>query len=248
MKISTVIMALVVTAGTAMAQQPPQPPFETAPEDPVDPVPPPPPPQPQPPPPPPPQPQPQPQPVRTADPMEPVEHHRPSAFSIGVGIGYSFPTSLETPNISSVRFRLPTGMTFEPQVRFVNASQEIDTGTSTENSVSNIEVGALVRFPLMKRGRVDLELLGALAVETQNEEPDAPDSDTTTTGFSAAYGLAVTSWISSHWQLSLSAINPIVSTVKVDQELGPGTSTVTTSTSYGLVWDPSVFLMVHLYH
>ena len=35
------------------------------------------------------------------------------AFSIGIGLGYRFPTSLQTPNVTSARFRLGSGLTFE---------------------------------------------------------------------------------------------------------------------------------------
>src|ERR1041385_1864344 len=54
---------------------------------------------------------------------------RPDAFAIGIGFGYVFPTSLETPNITGVRFRLPTGLTFEPRVIFGTSSTTSDDGT-----------------------------------------------------------------------------------------------------------------------
>jgi hypothetical protein len=39
-----------------------------------------------------------------------------------------------------------------------------------------------------------------------------------------------------------------VTSVKRDEEMGPGTSTVTTDQTLGLIFDPSVLVMVHLYH
>jgi hypothetical protein len=66
--------------------------------------------------------------------------------------------------------------------------------------------------------------------------------------FTAVYGLAVGMWITPHWQVSLSAVNPMISNVRRDEEMGPGTSTVTTTRTIGLIFDPTVALMVHLYH
>ena len=50
--------------------------------------------------------------------MQPPEPKRPQAFAVGIGIGYDFPTDLQQPNITSVRFRLPSGLTLEPRVVF----------------------------------------------------------------------------------------------------------------------------------
>jgi hypothetical protein len=245
MKTWIVVLALAVAASSALAQ-PQQPPLNRAPEDPpVDPQPPQPPPPPN-------NPQPPQPPVVNRAPDEPAEFPqddiRPSAFSIALGVGYVFPTSLESPNITSARFRLPAGLTFEPQVSFVNATREVDTGTSVQDDVRTVEISALGRFPIMKRGRVDLEILGGLSITSISEQPDAPDSDRTTTTFAAVYGLGIGAWITTHWQLSFSALNPIVASSKIDEELGPGTSTVTNNTAYGLVWDPAIMLMIHLYN
>ena len=47
-------------------------------------------------------------------PAEEADTGRPTELSIAIGVGYAFPTSLQTPNITSVRLRLPSGLTLEP--------------------------------------------------------------------------------------------------------------------------------------
>jgi hypothetical protein len=174
--------------------------------------------------------------------------HRPDALSIAIGLGYRFPTSLQTPNLTSVRVRLASGLTFEPRLVLASSSQEVDTGASVENKASELGAGALARFPLVRNGRVDLEVLGGLDVNRQQTKPDAPDMDLTVTRFAASYGVAVAAWLTPHWQVSLSALNPLLTNTRRDEEQGPLTSTVTTTTTIGLIFDPTVVLMVHLYH
>jgi hypothetical protein len=234
---------LIAFGGTAAAQVPPAQPDPLAPQPAPEPQPEPPPtPTPVPPPPvvPPPPPAPEPQPAATG--------HRPTALSFGIGFGYQFPTSLQTPNLTSVRLRLASGLTFEPRLVLASSSQDVDTGPSVKNEASELGLGALARYPLAGRGRVDLELLGGLDLNRQSTNPDSDDTDLSITTFTAVYGVAVGAWITPHWQVSLSAVNPLISNVRRDEEMGPGTSTVTTTRTVGLIFDPTVALMVHLYH
>jgi hypothetical protein len=204
---------------------------------------------PQPPPPQPPPPPVQPPPRHVEEPvMAPPDTGRPSEFSMGIGLGYQLPTSLETPNVTSVRFRLPTGLTFEPQLVFASNSQTTDVGTATTNSQTEIGLGTVVRYPLVAHGHVDLELLGAFNIDTLKNDPEGTDDVTTVTTSTLQYGFAVTSWINRHWQISLSASNPIVAYTKNRQEQGPMSVVVNTNTTIGLIFDPTVTLMVHLYH
>ena len=173
---------------------------------------------------------------------------RPSEFSIGIGIGYLFPTSLETPNITSVRFRLPAGLTFEPQVILANTTQTVDTGMPVDNKTTEVGLGTVIRYPLIGRGRVDLELLGAFNINNVKQNPPGDDDETSTTTTSLTYGLAVTSWITRHWQISLTAANPVLSFTKVRQEMGVMNVLVQSQTTFGAIFDPTVALMVHLYH
>lgn len=241
---TTALATLAAAGGTALAQVPPpsEPPPngpligpEPAPADPV--------PAPEPPPPPPPMAPAPPPPAASSE-----DAHRPSALSVAIGLGYQLPTSLQTPNLTSVRVRLASGLTFEPRLVLASSSQEVDTGSSVENKASELGIGALARFPLVRNGRVDLEVLGGLDVNRQATKPDAPDMDLTVRTFAASYGVAVGAWLTPHWQVSLSALNPLVTNTRRDQEQGPLTSTVTTTTTIGLIFDPTVVLMVHLYH
>lgn len=239
----TTALTLLVAAGTASAQPAPgEPPPGPAP---MDPAPPPPLQEPAPPhppmSPPPPAPPPAPAPEAASD-------HRPSGLSIGIGLGYALPVSLQTPNVTSVRIRLATGLTFEPRLAVSRSSEEVDTGMSVENKQSSFGIGALGRYPMVRRGRVDLEILGGLDVNQVTTTPEAPDSDLSITTFNAVYGLAVGAWINRHLQVSLSALNPILSITRRDEEMGLGTNTVTTTSSIGLIFQPDVLLMVHLHH
>ena len=92
-----VLIASLLTGGTALAQLPTDP---NTPPAPIPPVPPPQPPQPQPVQPQPPQPPPM---VVAPQPQPSTDRIRPDGFSIGIGFGYQFPTSLQTPNTTSVR-------------------------------------------------------------------------------------------------------------------------------------------------
>ena len=233
--------------GLALAQQPqpmpPQPPPGPQPG-----------PEPQPPPPaqppvasqpPPPAPPPEPTPPAPAPAGDDVHPHE---LSIAIGLGYLLPTSLETPNVTTVRLRLPSGLTFEPQLIFQKTSHTVDTGTAVTDDINEVGIGTLVRYPLVMHGHVDLEIVGAFNVDQLSIKPNAPDSDDTKTRTELDYGLAVTTWLNRHWQVSLTALNPVLSIDKDKQQQGPGTTTVTTDTTYGILFDPTVLLMVHLYH
>lgn len=76
--------------------------------------------------------------------------------------------------------------------------------------------------------------------------PDNNNRSITT--FSLGYGLGIAYWISPHWNLSLAATNPLVTYVRTRQETGATTATVNKTTTLGLVFDPQVALMIHLYN
>ena len=185
----------------------------------------------------------------TPPPMaEPIDDRRPSGFSVGIGFGYEMPDSMETPNTTTARFRLRSGLTLEPVLRFQQESSEEDTGTSMEDKKTTIEAGALLRYPFKSRGRVDLVLLGGAFIENINEVPDEDDRDIATTNIRADYGIAVEFWISQHWQVSMSALNTIFRTTRVAREMGPGTETVNTDTLFGAIYEPVITAMIHLYY
>jgi hypothetical protein len=186
----------------------------------------------------------------TTNAPETTEAHRPEGFAIGIGVGYRFPTSLSTPNAASVRFRLPSGLTFEPSVVLASTSHTVDTGTPMGGTSTELGVGALARFSLVAHRRTDLELLAAFNVDRLNTDPndDQPDDNTTITATTVSYGVAVGWWITQHLQISLSATNPIVSYQHQREENGFDFVTVTNSTTFGAIFNPTVTAMIHLYN
>jgi hypothetical protein len=248
MRFWTSALALLAAAGgTASAQVPPtpeeQPPPSPGPTEPAPPAPPTPTPTPAPP---------------VATPPRPVEPElpppppppevRPTALSFAIGLGYQLPTSLQTPNTTSVRLRLANGLTFEPRLVLAASTKDVDTGPSVTDEASELGFGVIARYPIVRRSRVDLELLGGFNMNQEETTPADTDMDLTITTFTGVYGIAIGTWINRHWQVSLSAVNPIVTNTRRNEQEGPGLVTVTTTRTYGLIFDPNVTLMVHLYH
>jgi hypothetical protein len=178
---------------------------------------------------------------------EPVDTGRPSGLVFGIGFGYVFPTSLQTPNVTSVRVRLPTGLTFEPQVVFATTSDKVDTGMTATNKQSEITLGSLVRFPLRVHGRIDLEGIGAAAISNRTVDPEGDDNNRTITTVGVNYGLALAYWFTPHWNLSFTATNPLFAYTRTRQEMGAANTTIDSSTTIGLIFDPLIAMMLHLY-
>jgi hypothetical protein len=191
--------------------------------------------------------------IRDDGPAEPEaapEPRRPVGFSLGIGVGYRFPTPLQTPNVSSVRLRFASGFTLEPTVVFATTSHSEDMGSARTVKNTELGVGALGRFPLVQRGRTDLELLAAFEVDNLSTDPDADQTDDvrSVTTSSIRYGIAVGAWITPHLQASMSATNGLLTFVKDRQEQGLDTVTITTDTTFGVIFDPTVVFMLHLYN
>lgn len=246
MRLKSLVLALTAAGGVASAQpgpppQPPPPPMDTTTTtttttDPAPPE------QPQPP------PAPEPQPIAAA---EAVDDSRPVGTSIALGFGYGLPTSLETPNRTSLRLRLASGLTFEPLVAVSNTSATMDPpiGTSTTDKVTAFGVDVLMRLPIVTHGKVDLEALGTAGFLNQKTNPDGDFNATTVTSFQLGYGVGVAYWISRHWNFSLSVTNPLVEYRQTkNQGGGPDMTQKASETTLGIVFVPSVFMMIHLYN
>lgn len=175
---------------------------------------------------------------------------RPDGFAVGIGVGYRFPTALSIPNAASVRFRLPNAITIEPTLVLATSSAETDVGTTQGSSATEVGIGATARFSVVGRRRTDLELLAGFAVDRVSQDPSDQQSDDvrTTTATSFSYGVAVGLWITKNLQLSLQTTNSLVTYVHGREEQGPGFVTVTNQTTFGLIFDPNVTFMVHLYN
>jgi hypothetical protein len=191
----------------------------------------------------------------------PVEHVEephgdgvhPSDISFAIGIGYVRPPGgsldLQTPNTASARLRLISGITFEPIVAIANTSQDTNSGTTdTSEAITELNLGSLVRFPVIRHGRVDFEVLGSLAFDVTKDNPDGDYNTKTTTAFGLGWGFGIGYWFGPHWQLSASATNPLLSYQSLKQETGPTTSTKTSSTTFAVEFNPAVFVMIHLYN
>ncbi len=172
---------------------------------------------------------------------------RPNGLAFGIGLGYLLPTSLQTPNTTSVRVRLPSGITLEPQLVFATTTDKVDTGATATNKQSEITLASIVHYPLKVHRKVDLELLGSAGLSTRRIDPNGDNNDRTITTFALGYGLGLGYWITPHWNLSLSASNPLLSYARSRQEMTADQTTVNSSTTLGLVFSPDVALMIHLF-
>jgi hypothetical protein len=182
---------------------------------------------------------------------EPVveESHRPEGSSIGIGLGWDLPTSVEQPNVTSVRFRLASGITFEPMLTLAGTSAGTDDGmgNTTTTKTADFDLAAVARFPHRLHDRVDLVLVGAAGVGMHLDDPMGDNNNTTTTSITVSWGLGLEYWISPHWSVSLTATNPLLETQRTAMQQPVGDDRTTTTTTVGLVWDPNVVLMAHLY-
>ena len=170
-------------------------------------------------------------------------------MAIGLGIGYALPTSLQTPNITTARLRFASGLQLEPAVTISNTSDETDTGgTEMTTKRTSFGLAALVRLPIVTRGKVDLEVIGTAGFSSDRENPEGDYNTTTTNSFGIGYGVAVSYWLSRHWNLSLSTTNPLVSYDQNKVQTGPDMFAKQSETTIGLIFVPRVFIMIHLYN
>ncbi|HUS28904.1 MAG TPA: hypothetical protein VMZ53_10345 [Kofleriaceae bacterium] len=188
-------------------------------------------------------PTPQPQPVaESAGP-------RPDGMALGLGVGYQLPTSLETPNITSFRLRLAGGLTLEPAFAVSNESETAEAaGVEATNKHTVFSLFAMGRLPLISRGKADFEGLARLGFTNDKDNPDGDFNTTTTNRFGVGWGIAVGYWFSPHWQLSFNVTNDLIDFTSRKTQAGPGMTTKQSSTEIGLIFAPSVFMMLHLYN
>ncbi|MEO6775596.1 MAG: hypothetical protein ABI467_21725 [Kofleriaceae bacterium] len=247
MKLTTVIAALAWFGGIAAAQPTEPGPGTTD----VTPTPPPPP---EPPPPPPPRPVPPPPQPREIV-MEPAHGDgvHPSDVAFAIGIGYARPIGgsfdLQKPNVASVRLRLINGITFEPIVAIANTSRDTSVAmTDMSEAITELDLGTLVRFPVIRHGRYDFEVLGSLGFDVVKDNPPGDYNTKTTTTFDLGWGIGIGYWFSPHWQLSASATNPLLTYTGVKTEVDQVNSNKTSETTFAVQFDPEVLVMLHLYN
>ncbi len=195
-------------------------------------------------------PPPQPQPVVVAPAQTQPEPaaQRPTAFAIALGLGYVIPSDLSTPNTTSARLRLASGLTFEPQVTLGTESQKQNNDiVETELSINSVALALIVRYPLRSHGKVDLSLIGGAAVSLTTVNPEGDDNNRKINSFGLSWGVALDYWVTNHWNVSFTASNPILLTRSITEDQGPGVEVSDSLTSFGAIFDPTLAVMLHLY-
>jgi hypothetical protein len=186
-------------------------------------------------------------PMEQAAPAEPAAD-RPVDFSVGIGIGYDFPADVAQPNVTSVRFRLPSGLTVEPFAALALGSQSEEAGgVEASTSSFGFEVGADVRLPNRVRGPVDLVLVGGAGLGTASTNPDGDDNDSSTFFLDVHWGLGLDFWFRRHWCFSLTATNPFLVYQQSTQESGGVGDTSSSRFDIGAIWEPNVVAALHLF-
>ena len=174
---------------------------------------------------------------------------RPSEIAFAIGLGYLFPDNLETPNTTSVRLRLVSGLTFEPRVTVSNSSTDMDLPAGqTTDTTSKVGLSTVVRIPFITHGHVDFELLGSAGLSNTKHNPQGDYNTNTVSTLELGWGIGIGYWITHHWQLSFSAENPLITYTSTKQETGPTTSMTTKTTDVAVIFDPIVLVMIHLYN
>lgn len=241
--VALVVLAAPLVARAQPAEAPPPGPGDAGP---IEPPPPPPPPAPQPPAPPPPVVEREVAPPPVAD--APDAPERPAGLSVGIGLGYDLPTDLSLPDTATVRFRLPSGLTFEPFVVFglSGSSYDFEAGDSTSESSSEIGLGTNVRIPVIGHGPVDLLVVAGARFDLLSSDPDGADNESSTVGASLLWGLGLEYWLGAHGVVSLTALNPLLSYQSTTEAQFDGDATQS-SWSAAAIFRPDVLFLVHLF-
>jgi len=179
----------------------------------------------------------------------------PGELSFAIGLGYLRPAGgtfdLQTPNIASARLHLPSGLEIEPTVTIANTTISNDPGgggASSSEAISEFQLGALVRFPVIRHHRVDFQVVGGLTFDVTKDDPPGDNNTKTTTELDLDWGIGIGYWIGRHWQLSATATNALVAFTRTAQDTSPTTTMSTSTTNIGLTFDPTIFFMIHLYN
>ncbi|HVV83777.1 MAG TPA: hypothetical protein VHE35_11965 [Kofleriaceae bacterium] len=179
----------------------------------------------------------------------PAAPTRPTGTSLGLGIGWSVPAQALSPDLVGVRLRTAGGLVLEPVVSITHDRSTTDDGTTrTADVLDAVDLALVVREPVARRGRVELSVLAAADLRRTVSDPDGDDNSQTDSTWSVGYGLALDYWPGRHWDLSLDATNPIYTSTSATRDNGTGVPPVSTDeTRLGLVFDPTVTVMIHLF-
>ena len=173
---------------------------------------------------------------------------RPEGFSIGIGFGWDLPADLQAPNVTSVRFRLDSGLTVEPVVAIAREGSSVDNEfADSDSSEFGLLAAANLRMPRQIRGKVDFILLGGAGLGLTINNPDGDDNNSQAFLVDLHWGIGLEYWVRPQLCLSLTGTNPFVTFERESQENGPGMETTTTTNTVGIVFAPNVVLMAHLF-
>jgi hypothetical protein len=178
----------------------------------------------------------------------PARSSLPDGFAIGFGVGYALPSDLQAPDITSVRFRLRSGVTLEPFFALVMSDQTTEQGTTMSQDTSiGVSFGAQLRHPLAVRGPFELSAIGMAGVASVKIDPDGDNNTQARSVVSVLWGLGVDFWIRRHWSINVTATNPLFAYERFsDEALGGSDATVSRSV-FGLVFDPNLIVMGHVF-
>lgn len=173
---------------------------------------------------------------------------RPGGTAVGMGAGWDLPTAVDNLNTAGVRLRLISGLTFEPRVELARASTTVDFGAGdAETSTTSLALVTTVRVPLASSGPLDFIILGGGGASYSSTDPEGDDNAESDTVFFLLWGLSVEYWIGPRWCFSMTATNPFLSLSKSKEEM-PGDDASTSTTAIGIIFDPDIVAMFHLFY
>ena len=198
-------------------------------------------------------------------------------WSIGIGAGWFFPGDILAPNTASVRIMIPQVVTIEPFVSvalrrdaglqsFQSPVPDASTDDETVDNTITSGLGTDLRFPVLRRGDLDMQFIGQVSAVHTVGLPDVAEGEeaqSNNTFVKGSYGLGIEWFFVKNIALSADALNPLVSWERSSSEtkreltFTDDTGAEQTGTAVdraensalnvGAIFSPSVRLMFHLY-
>jgi len=167
---------------------------------------------------------------------------------VGIGTGYVLPSDLDAVNTVSVRFRFGR-LTIEPMAEFSyhTISNDLGAAGSDDTKIGTLAVGAGGRFVIAESRGIELVGLGSASIGHSFVNPEGDENSTKQTSLSMRWGIGLDYWLSSRWVLSMSATNPIFEHSRTTREQLASEDLTDTESGIGLIWNPTVVGMVHLF-
>ena len=174
---------------------------------------------------------------------------RRDRVSLGLGLGFASNRFSDgfAPNTASARIRLGRSITLEPLITAtVGSATRLVGGLETDYDVSAVDVELTVRVPIQRRGRVGLSVVGGGSASRYRSTGSGSDDDTRTDRAAVVWGLGLDYALGPHWSLSMTALNPLLRRSR-DRFESPEGATGFDELTYGVVFDPLINGMIHVY-